>query len=168
MTGLDAANLTLSSLSIVISIIGIVVTIVQVKKTRTAVEAAKSATSEAIAGLTARLTVTELADIRSGLGGIRSALSGNRFETALINTQSIIEQLSALRHRKGFESEVRHTEIQGIVAQLAKLRFKLEHKIADPLASISIPKANDMLADFASTFSVWAEEYRFITGTESE
>ena len=166
MTRLEFVNLALAILGIFISAGGFAITVLQIKKTRTAVDAAESATRGAISGLSARLTVTELADMRSGLRGIQTALRGQRYETALINTQVLIEQLSALRLRSGFDTQSRHAEIQAIVAQLAKLRNKLEQRIAVPSTALSVPKANNILAEFGGTFSVWAEELRFTIGEE--
>jgi hypothetical protein len=120
----------------------------------------------AVKTVSARQTISELADMRSGLRAIQTALRGGRFETALIQTQAIVEQLHGLRGRTGFESDERHAAIQTIVVQLAKLRNRLEQKIAAPDVLMSVPNANNMLSEFGGTLSVWSEELRFSTEEE--
>lgn len=101
--------------------------------------------------------------MRVSIRAVQTALRGNRYETALIQVQAVLDQLYALRSRPGFESDDRHASIQEIVVQLAKLRNRLESKIATASVSLSVPNANNMLAEFGSTLSIWSEELRFKT-----
>jgi hypothetical protein len=157
----DIATMALAILGIVISAGGFGLTLHQVRKTRSAVEAAEGATREALKGLSGRLTISEVADMRAAIRGIQTALRGERFETALIQTQGIVEQLNGLRMRTGFESDARHTEIQNTVVQLAKLRNRLEERIANPSVQLSTAKANNMLSELGGTLSSWTEELHF-------
>jgi hypothetical protein len=161
LTRLEITNLVLAIFGILVSLAGFGITLYQLRRTRTVVEAAEAATTTALASLSARLTISELADMRGGLRAIQTALRGARYETALLQTQPIIEQLHGLRSRTGFDSDERHMGIQDVVVQLAKLRNRLELKIAVPETVISVPKANNLLSELGSTLSVWSEELRF-------
>jgi hypothetical protein len=162
----EAVGIVLGVLGIVVSAAGFAITLLQLHRTRTAVDAAQDATKAALTGLAGRITIAEIADIRSGMRSIQTALRGARFETALIHTQLMLEQLSGLRTRQGFRDEEKHIQIQTIVTELAKLRNRLEQRINDPLVAISIPKANNMLSQHGQTLSVWTEELRFVTEKE--
>lgn len=99
--------------------------------------------------------------MRSSLRAIQTALRGGRYETALLQTQGIVEQLYGLRTRDGFNSTERHASIQDLIVQLAKLRNKLEQKVGTPETPLSISAANNLLADMGTTLSGWGEELRF-------
>jgi hypothetical protein len=161
VTKVEAVGIVLGLFGIIVSAAGFAITLAQLRRTRTAVDAAQEATKAALKGLAGRITIAEIADIRSGMRSIQTALRGARYETALIHTQLMLEQLSGLRTRQGFNDEEKHIQIQTIVTQLAKLRNRLEQRINDPLIAISIPKANNMLSQHGETLSVWSEEFRF-------
>lgn len=166
VTNPEIVNLILSVVGIVVSAAGFVITVVQVRKARSTIEAAESATKTAIGNLSARLTIFEIADMRGAIRGVQTALRGERYETALLQLQVIIDQLHALRSRPQFENDVRHAAIQEIVVQLAKLRNRLELKTATPTTPLSVPSANNLLAELGSTMIGWSEELRFTTNEE--
>jgi len=154
-------NLTLATGGIAVSAAGFAITWYQVHQTRSTVEAANEATARALHGISVRLTISELADVRGGLKGVQTALRGARYEAALIYVQGLLEQLHGLRSRAGMQAEEQHAAIQGMVVQLAKLRNKLEQKISLSDTELSIPKANNMLSDLGTQLSAWADQLRF-------
>jgi hypothetical protein len=159
-------EIVLSVGGIVISAAGFATTIYQIRMTRTAVEASDASAKAALSAISQRLTISELADIRSGLKAVQTALRGDRFETALLLLQSILEQLHGLRSRHGFDGNERQAAIQSVVVRLAKLRNKLEARVSSHAEAFSVPRANNMLSEIGGHLSMWAEELRFVTESE--
>lgn len=167
LTRPEDINLTLAIGGIVVSAAGFGITWYQVRQTRSAIEAANEATGRALHGISVKLTISELADVRGGLKGVQTALRGARYEAALIHVQGLLEQLYGLRSRPGMQAAEQHEAIQVMVVQLAKLRNKLELKISLPATELSIPKANNMLSDLGTPLSAWAEQLRFTSDEAS-
>jgi hypothetical protein len=161
LTTTEALNLTLAISGIIVSTAGFAITLLQVRKTRSRLEAANQATAHALHDISLKLTIAEIADMRGALKGMQTALRGGRYEAALIQIQGLLEQLHGLRSRPGFQTPDHHTAIQAMVVQLAKLRNKLEAKIALPATELSTPKANNMLSELGTQLSSWAEQLRF-------
>lgn len=153
-----------SGLSILLSLAGFAVLWLQTRKARTAAEAAKLATEGAIQAISDTDTISDLATIRSGMKRVQVALHGSRYETALLQSQSLRETLNQLRTRPGFGTDQRGTRIQSMVTFLRKLQDGLERKLEEPESQVLVRPANNKLSDYTSEVSVWMEEMRFLRG----
>lgn len=136
----------------------------QTRKARTAAESARLASDRAIRAISDTDTISDLATIRSGMKRVQVALHGGRYETALLQSQSLRETLHQLRSRRGFGTDERRTQIQSMVAYLKKLQDLLERKHEEPESRVAVRPANNKLSDYTTEVSAWMEEVRFLRG----
>lgn len=153
-----------SGLSILLSLAGFAILWRQTWKARTAAESAKRATDHAITAMSDTDTISDLATIRTGMKGVQVALHGSRYETALLQSQSLRETLHQLRSRRGFATDDRRIQIQSMVTSLKKLQDSLEKKLEDSEFQMTVRHANNMLSDYTADVSAWMEEMRFLRG----
>lgn len=156
-----------SGLSILLSLAGFAFLWLQTRKARTAAEAARMATERALRAISDSDTISDLATIKSGMKGVQVALHGGRYETALLQSQSLRETLDQLRSRRGFGTDERGSRIQSMVTFFGKLQDALERRLAEPEFQVSVRPANRKLSDYTSEVSVWMEEMRFLRGGSS-
>lgn len=153
-----------SGLSILLSLAGFALLWYQTRKARTAAESARLATDRAIRSISDTDTISDLATIKAGMKRVQVALHGARYETALLQSQSLRETLNQLRSRRGFRTDERTTQIQSMVAYLKKLQDLLERKLEEPESRVVVRPANNKLSDYTAEVSAWMEEVRFLRG----
>lgn len=153
-----------SGLSILLSLAGFALLWFQTRKARTAAESARLASNRAIQAISDTDTISDLATIKSGMKRIQVALHGGRYETALLQSQSLRETLSQLRSRRSFGTDERGIQIQSMVAFLRKLQDTLERKLEEPESQVTVRPANNKLSEYTSEVSVWMEEMRYLRG----
>src|SRR5687768_11687616 len=117
------SNVTLDT---ILTLLGFLIAIIEIRRTKRAVLASKEATNRTIQLLSDRSTISDLATIIIVLRETQTALRGNRYEAAVLRLQDLREKLHELRHREGFTSDDRLTEIQSMVFSLSKLQDTLE------------------------------------------
>jgi hypothetical protein len=127
-----------SGLSVVLSLLGFLVLWWQTKKARNAAEAARMASAKAAQAISTTATISDLATIRSELKIVQVALRGERFETALLQAQSLRERLDQLRSRVGFDADETGIQIQGMVTFLKKLHDQLENKCGNAESVLAV------------------------------
>ena len=159
--------LLIGLLEVLIGIVGFGLTIYGLRKTRSSVEASKQATRQTLQAMSDRLTIADIALIRTSMREIQVALRGNRWESALIRIQETRATLHQLKEREGFTGDVRRTEMQEMIVRLRKLQDRLERKLGNPDASLSVMAANSLLSDFIDRLSEWGEQMRFMKGVKT-
>ena len=163
----DNHMLLIALLELLIGVVGFGLTIYELRKTKSAVEASKQATRQTLRGMSERLTISDVALIQASLREIQVALRGNRWESALIRIQETRATLHQLKEREGFTGDARRTEMQEMIVRLRKLQDRLERKLGDPGASLSVKAANSLLSDFIDHLSEWGEQIRFMEGVKT-
>lgn len=151
-------------LSILLSLAGFALLWRQTYKARTAAESARLASDRAIRAISDTDTISDLATIKSGMKRIQVALHGSRYETALLQSQSLRETLNQLRSRRSFGTDERGIRIQSMVAYLKKLQDLLERKLEEPESHVAVRPANNKLSDYTTEVSAWMEQVRFLRG----
>jgi hypothetical protein len=153
-----------NGLSILLSLLGFAIVLLQLRKTRGAADAAKVASNQALQAMSNSDTISNLATIRERINKVQLALRGSRYEAALIEIQTLREGLYQLRSRRGFATDERKIDIQGMVTFLSKFQDYLERHLEDSKYEVPKRDMNNKLAEYATNLSEWMERMRFISG----
>jgi hypothetical protein len=154
-------------ISILLSLIGFGILWYQTWKTRTSADAAKTASAEAVQAISDNDTIADLSLLRAEMAHLQVTIRGKHYEIGLSQTQALPERFHQLRTRRGFTTEMRHTEIQEIVTFLKKLQDRLEKQCANPSTLITTSGINGRLSDIGVKTAEWIEEIRFTLGGTS-
>jgi biopolymer transport protein ExbB/TolQ len=154
----------LSFVGLLLSILGFYILWMQTRKIRSAAQAAASATEDALRAISDTDTISDLSSIRERFKKVQVALRSARFETALIEVQSLRESLHQLRNRRGFVTDESKIEIQEIVTFLRRLQTHFEKRMFDEAYQFPTPAANKALADHGAKVSEWLEKMRYLRG----
>jgi DNA-binding transcriptional MerR regulator len=159
----------LDYIDLILTLLGFGFAIIEIRRTKSAVIASKEASEKTAQLLSDRSTISDIATIINGLRETQTALRGNRYEAALLRLQDLREKLHELRHREGFTSDDRLTEIQSMVFSLSKLQDTLEHSLStsDP-SKVSVPRSNRLLSECGVQISGWREEMHYIDRSNQE
>ena len=145
-------------LDLIIGAIGFAFTILELRRTKSAVAASKAATERTLEKMSDRLTIADVTLLQSTLREVQGALRSERYETAVIRTQECRKLLHQLKARRGFSSSSRLAQIQQMLTRLAKLQARIEKRLGDSSATVSIARANDVLSNFIVQLSEWSEQ----------
>ncbi|MBK7595717.1 MAG: hypothetical protein IPJ11_10855 [Gemmatimonadetes bacterium] len=151
----------------VVSIVGTSITLFalrltykEAKAATSAAAAARAAADRATSAISERVTIADLAALRTTLGTIVSLLEAKRSEAAVYEVRQVRQRLVELRERRGFA--VDKTEVQVVVTDLAHLQQVLETSIHIPTSPHpNFPAISKQLSQHIDRFVAWAEQLRF-------
>lgn len=125
-----------------------------------AAEAALEAANEAKEGISERVTIADLASIRSGFYSVVSLLEAQKPELAVHEVRMARQRVNELRERPGFEGN--REGVDSLLTDLAQLQETIERKLwTDPTMVMPLTEISKVLASHSDRLTAWAEQMRF-------
>ena len=154
------AGFGVTALGTLLTAVAFYFTFHEAREARRAAQAAKDAANQAKEAISDRVTIADLAAIRSSFITIVMFLDAQKAELAAQEVRQARQRVNELRERPGFEGNREH--VGTLVADLAELQATIERKLwSDPTMTLPLPEISKMLAGHSDKLAAWGEQMRY-------